>query len=166
MAGCTARTPTASTTATTGGKTRFCMTGSCSREVAGPWQRWLSSAAHTACTREAEPPIDGDWTPIVTAIRLPVQHSGRTSQSPPRPGPVYNERTGRLAQGESASLTRKRSEVQILQRPPGTVERGSAGKFSLDGSGSRDPCYPRSQSRRRWGEVVQRSEVCSDAPCE
>ena len=29
---------------------------------------------------------------------------------------------GRLAQGESASLTRKRSEVQILQRPPETAK--------------------------------------------
>jgi hypothetical protein len=29
----------------------------------------------------------------------------------------FHHREGRLAQGESASLTRKRSEVQILQRP-------------------------------------------------
>jgi hypothetical protein len=29
--------------------------------------------------------------------------------------------SGRLAQGESASLTRKRSEVQILYRPPKPV---------------------------------------------
>jgi hypothetical protein len=41
--------------------------------------------------------------------RTPVQF-----RSPPL-GTI--PRTGRLAQGESASLTRKRSEVQILQRP-------------------------------------------------
>ncbi len=32
--------------------------------------------------------------------------------------PYTRWRTGRLAQRESASLTRKRSEVQVLQRPP------------------------------------------------
>jgi hypothetical protein len=43
----------------------------------------------------------------------PQQASGLYSQSPV----VLDGGEGRIAQGESASLTRKRSEVQILVRP-------------------------------------------------
>ena len=50
---------------------------------------------------------------------------GKGLQSPVR-GFDSRFRLGRLAQWESASLTRKRSQVQVLYRPPGQHPSGSA----------------------------------------
>ena len=56
---------------------------------------------------------------------------------------------GRLAQGESASLTRKRSEVQILYRPP--VAKGAV---MAGYSPEREPAWRASLTRRWFSSLV------------
>ena len=64
-------------------------------------------------------PVAIDWSRnggVAEWLGRGLQSPAQRFDSAPRLG-IIGTLAGRLAQGESASLTRKRSEVQILQRP-------------------------------------------------
>ena len=85
------------------------------------WQKLRVLPGAVGC--EPETPAGDGWSPRPSGrgvVNLVVSRRGTGRPGPHTdPNPSLTASPGRLAQRESASLTRKRPQVQILYRPPG-----------------------------------------------